>query len=1291
MALLAISAIPVAVSGQGAAEGFLYVYPIDSSSCPVNGLATGNPSLNALLASYDAVAYLESFPGAQSPVLQGAHEIHLDGDVFMLKAALESTGLFSKIELAPYYQTLGSQGSGHLPMDGLMLPGDCDGCADPVGVTDPAVVDGTAWGIDLTGAPCAWTITEGDPAIIVAVIDTEFDEGHPDLSGKIAYKVGDDSNVLPGCYHGTQVTGMMASNVNADGFSAGIANKARVAGYVVEGASPISGGGCQGNPFNALWQAYLDGSRIMNLSWSGIGHPDPATPIPIPPTQVEAVREITGSGALLVVGAGQLNYTGNNSHSAYADIPGVVNVTAHMFNTHIPMDSPKNQWVDLSAPGRVHYRIERGGGGGIGGGTSLAAPMVAGTAALMLSVNPCLEGHEIEEILKKTAKPNINPNNYDPGIMGAGHLCAYEAVLAAQGAAGGKVVTEDEHWDYSRTFNGDVVIKAGVTLTVASTVRFGHENSRLVVEQGGKLIVDGGRLTVGCDNQKWGGIEVFGTPSASQFDESQQGVVELKNGALVELAEIGVSLHRRHPAIWGGGILRAEGAHFRNNHRAISFWDYENFLPIGSQPRWRNRSVIQGCSFTVDEGFPASEFLAPYFSAHIGLYQVRGIHIADCAFSDERSGAIAIPNNITAGAGIYSANAQYLVRGCRFSGLVFGINANNLNGLYTFTLRESEFVDNYVGLSARGVDNFSAKDNVFRVGGFGRPVSGISNVGVQSGVFIDRSSGFTVEGNRFYGQGPAAAKIGICARHTNISFDTGLPLGDYNEIFANEFDGLDFANLANGNNQDLLAGLTYLCNQNGADTPNATDFAVEQGAIAFRQIDPENVAAGNTFTGLGCIGMPFRHIDNSNSSGMIEYHYHDGAPGGAEEPFCYPQGLVDKIVASLNTCTRISKEVPLPPDKLGERIQQAEQGRAAFSQAYQAYLALLDDGDTPELKGKVAGITAQNLEARLAKLLAASPYLSAEVLKQVAANALLSEAQKVEVLKRNPEAMKPARNWAQILESGIFSPAALDTLAAARRQSTPRDTLERSLAQQYGALHRGANLLLRHYLSDTSHWQLDSIRYWAAAKMSVEAAYQGLDASLAAQDTAAALAVLQALQQSHGMAAEHHLMWALKLLEIERAGQGLGWHELSQAQIAQLEEIAGYREAKAGVLAQNVLNSFYGMGAYQEPLLPGGIQAIGAPAEGSPAAAPRFKPQRVSAFPNPASGEVAFRFALPDEAPVAELQIRTLEGKLVKALRLEAGQQEARWDSRGWPAGMYLYLLLLPDGSAEAHQLIIAR
>jgi len=82
---------------------------------------------------------------------------------------------------------------------------------------------------------------------------------------------------------------------------------------------------------------------------------------------------------------------------------------------------------DVSAPGVDVRSAFPGGGYAIADGTSMAAPHVAGLAALLLQADPSLSPEQIKSILKETASPlgAVTPNN----ASGWGLVNAYSAAL----------------------------------------------------------------------------------------------------------------------------------------------------------------------------------------------------------------------------------------------------------------------------------------------------------------------------------------------------------------------------------------------------------------------------------------------------------------------------------------------------------------------------------------------------------------------------------------------------------------------------------------------------------------------------------------------------------------------------------------------------------------------------------------------------------------------------------------------------------------------------------------------
>lgn len=104
------------------------------------------------------------------------------------------------------------------------------------------------------------------------------------------------------------------------------------------------------------------------------------------------------------------------------------------YNNDWPSQIPQGELLPMSSVGGQHKEYT-----GRFGGTSAAAPQVAGVAALMLSINPCMSIDQVKHYLQSTADKvggynyNINPQVPSrSNELGYGRLNAFDAVKAAQ-------------------------------------------------------------------------------------------------------------------------------------------------------------------------------------------------------------------------------------------------------------------------------------------------------------------------------------------------------------------------------------------------------------------------------------------------------------------------------------------------------------------------------------------------------------------------------------------------------------------------------------------------------------------------------------------------------------------------------------------------------------------------------------------------------------------------------------------------------------------------------------------
>jgi hypothetical protein len=266
-------------------------------------------------------------------------------------------------------------------------------------------------------------------------------------------------------------------------------------------------------------------------------------------------------------------------------------------------------------------------------------------------------------------------------------------------------------WSQNNTIAGTVTIENNATLTITSTISLA-EGSKFIVKQGSKLVIDGGILKNACTGQ-WQGIEVWGSTNQHQYPINgvyAQGIVELKNGAVIENAANGITNWK--PDNWNsiGGIIKAEGATFKNCRRGVEFMKYRNFHPTSGY-EMDNVSYFKNCSFIVDDNYPANA--SPFYTG-VSLWSVRGIKFSGCDFFNNKT----VKGN---GYGIFSLDAGFKVYAiCNsqaspcpeqyldktwFRGVEFGINASNAETSNTVNIQDSKFTDNGYGIELRNVNN----------------------------------------------------------------------------------------------------------------------------------------------------------------------------------------------------------------------------------------------------------------------------------------------------------------------------------------------------------------------------------------------------------------------------------------------------------------------------------------------------------------------------------------------------------------------------------------------------------
>lgn len=278
-------------------------------------------------------------------------------------------------------------------------------------------------------APQAWTITKGSPKVIVAVIDTGADLDHPDLAPNLFpqssedWDFGDPNDDVPwdSGSHGTHVAGTAVAKQNSHGVI-GVAPDCRLMPLRVNLTSGMNANRADAiNYVAAQAQAHPDLRFVINCSWKMSGDHAGVH---------NAIRNAVVANVVVVFAAGNA-YRNIDIQPQYPAVyPEVIAVAALNNNDQKPAFSNWGNAVDVSAPGEEIYSCVPNDTYGYKSGTSMAAPHVAGVAALVRSLNRDLNAAHVRSIIESTCD-NVDARNPGiTGLLGTGRVNAYRALRA---------------------------------------------------------------------------------------------------------------------------------------------------------------------------------------------------------------------------------------------------------------------------------------------------------------------------------------------------------------------------------------------------------------------------------------------------------------------------------------------------------------------------------------------------------------------------------------------------------------------------------------------------------------------------------------------------------------------------------------------------------------------------------------------------------------------------------------------------------------------------------------------
>ncbi|MCJ7738881.1 MAG: S8 family serine peptidase, partial [Anaerolineae bacterium] len=383
------------------------------------------------------------------------------------------------------------------------------------------------WAHATIQSAAAWDLTTGSSNITIAVIDTGIDSAHPDLSSKIVAGydcINEDTVPIDKNGHGTHVSGIAAAATDT---AIGIAGMTWHAQIMPVGVLDEDGAGTTSDIVQGITWAYQHGADILNLSLGGIGYSQ---------SMQDAINSAHAAGSLVVAAMGNCRVSctiGGMTYSNPTQYPAAYNnvfaVAATDSGDSYADYSQYGPHCDISAPGgEMSPYFDMDGiwstvptyattlsQMGFGqnychlAGTSMAAPHVAGLAALVWAADPAMTPGEVQSTIEDTADdrgPTGRDDDYGHGrintlaavqlaltgrpigdlllihaVTSTTHLTATLAWTAPQGAdrialRHSTVPLDDDSWDSATVIDDNLAADAsGSVATIpwpAETVYF---------------------------------------------------------------------------------------------------------------------------------------------------------------------------------------------------------------------------------------------------------------------------------------------------------------------------------------------------------------------------------------------------------------------------------------------------------------------------------------------------------------------------------------------------------------------------------------------------------------------------------------------------------------------------------------------------------------------------------------------------------------------------------------------------------------------------------------------------
>lgn len=566
-------------------------------------------------------------------------------------------------------------------------------------------------------------------------------------------------------------------------------------------------------------------------------------------------------------------------------------------------------------------------------------------------------------------------------------------------------ITENTTWTQTMYAYHNIDIHAGATLMIENCEIRMPIDGKIIVENGGSLILDGGVITNTCDF--WDGIEVWGIGNAEvhpseaaiitgayPINSTDHGIVYIKNNSTIKNAKRAISTFNSDDPTnsdFYGGIIIAKESNFVNNIISIDIkpFDYTAILTDD------NTSKFEKCTFSRNNEMP----LQTDNLSDVYLNDVDGVEFFDCHFVNTFTDCESINNSPE---GITGTNATFDVTSelCLVNPPECVVSRGSFEGYY----RAVHAANTVLCTNPTVIEGIDFLNNERAILLSNNAIAEITRCNFEIPDFTDRSTyglylessfNYHVEGNLFKSYGTLTSGSYYCSGlfvENNSNKAT--------EIYRNTFEDIEIGIRSQGNNSKLQLKCNEFRNSGATNFFNY-NIIVTSGVLGNQGICNASITepAGNKFNSGYAPGYAQSEFRIVPSGVNINYRHHTEAEFIPDYYTSAQINLQNCSVSGESDCpSTLTEELEVEERTVNPALLLIEEADE-IKLTIESEKVKIDGGNTNDLIEEIN--TAVSPTTLMNEINEISPYLSNEAMASILQTEPISTGDVLTILSEN--------------------------------------------------------------------------------------------------------------------------------------------------------------------------------------------------------------------------------------------------------------------------------------------------